>query len=227
VAIDLGFILSVGYVAEDGTSEIDNRLHAWGFVGIREEEFLSMLDCCINPEMPPPTETTCQIITGIENPALMRAKGLENPYYFRDPFFSHLRISNGADDSTMGGDEQEREATAQTIAALRSASTFQEAATIIRGAFVTKLCKILSINQDDIDVNKPLHTYGVDSLMAVVIRYWLFRDYHADVAVFDIMGGSTIVGLSLKIAAKTKFVDRALVAQEEEEDSKGVTDLGE
>ncbi|KAH8806011.1 fatty acid synthase S-acetyltransferase [Xylogone sp. PMI_703] len=216
IAIDLGFILSVGYVAEDGTSEIDNRLHAWGFVGIREEEFLSMLEYCINPATPPPTLTTCQIVTGIENPALMRAKGLENPYYFRDPFFSHLRISNGADDAAaLGGDEQEREMTAQTIAALRAATSLQEAAAIIRVAFVAKLCKVLSINPDDIDVNKPLHTYGVDSLVAVVIRYWLFRDYQADVAVFDIMGGSTIVGLSLKIVTKTKFVDKALVLQGE------------
>jgi len=215
IAIDLGFILSVGYVAEDGTSDIDNRLHAWGFVGIREEEFLSMLEYCINPSIPPPTLKTCQVITGIENPALMRAKGLENPYYFRDPFFSHLRLATGADASALGGDDQEREITAQTIAALRTAASFDDAAAIIRVAFVAKLCKVLSIKEEDIDVNKPLHTYGVDSLVAVVIRYWLFRDYHADIAVFDIMGGSTIVGLSFKIAAKTKFVDKALVVDDE------------
>ena len=89
IAIDLGFILSVGHVA---ASEINNRLDAWGFVGIREEEFLSMIEYCVNPAITPPTLKTCQVIAGIENPALMRSKGLENPYYFRDPFFSNAHL---------------------------------------------------------------------------------------------------------------------------------------
>ncbi|KAL6789095.1 fatty acid synthase S-acetyltransferase [Trichoderma sp. SZMC 28012] len=218
IAIDLGFVLSVGYVAEGGNTEIDNNLSAWGFMGIREEEFLAIIEYCVNPSTPRPTPITCQVVTGIENPALMRAKGLENPYYFKDPFFSHLQIANRDENSSaLGGDDQERELTAQTIAALRSVKSLDEAAGLIRVAFVAKLCKVLSINPDDLDVNKPLYTYGVDSLVAVVIRYWLFRDYHADVPVFDIMGGSTITGLSLKIAAKTKFVDKSLIEMDEQD----------
>ncbi|KAL7959487.1 KR domain-containing protein [Trichoderma compactum] len=218
IAIDLGFVLSVGYVAEGGNAEIDNNLSAWGFMGIREEEFLAIIEYCVNPSTSRPTPITCQVVTGIENPALMRAKGLEKPYYFKDPFFSHLQIANREENSAgLGGDDQERELTAQTIAALRSAKSLDEAAGLIRAAFVAKLCKVLSINPDDLDVNKPLYTYGVDSLVAVVIRYWLFRDYHADVPVFDIMGGSTITGLSLKIAAKTKFVDKSLIELEEQD----------
>lgn len=219
IAIDLGFILSVGYVAEGGNAEMDNNLSAWGFMGIREEEFLAIIEYCVNPSTPRPTPpTTCQVVTGIENPALMRAKGLEKPYYFKDPFFSHLQIANREESaSALGGDDQERELTAQTIAALRSVKSLDEAAGLIRVAFVAKLCKVLSINPDDLDVNKPLYTYGVDSLVAVVIRYWLFRDYHADVPVFDIMGGSTITGLSLKIAAKTKFVDKSLIEMDEQD----------
>ncbi|KKO96951.1 lovastatin nonaketide synthase [Trichoderma harzianum] len=93
IAIDLGSVLSVGYVAEGGNAEIDNNLSAWGFMGIREEEFLAIIE---------------YLVTGIENPALMRAKGLEKPYYFKDPFFSHLQIANRDENSSaLGGDDQE------------------------------------------------------------------------------------------------------------------------
>ena len=45
-----------------------------------------------------------------------------------------------------------------------------------------------------------MHTYGVDSLVAVELRNWFSRSLKLDVAIFDIVGGSidaltaTVVG---------------------------------
>lgn len=36
-----------------------------------------------------------------------------------------------------------------------------------------KLVKSVSIAKEDMDVDKPMYLYGVDSLMAVELRNWL------------------------------------------------------
>lgn len=56
-------------------------------------------------------------------------------------------------------------------------------------ALTTKLARALSISADDIEQGKQLGAYGVDSLMAVELRNWIARDFGANIAVFEIMGG--------------------------------------
>jgi aryl carrier-like protein len=48
---------------------------------------------------------------------------------------------------------------------------------------------------------------GVDSLVAVELRNWFVRSIGADVAVFEIMGNSTIISLACDVAQKSRFVD--------------------
>ena len=48
---------------------------------------------------------------------------------------------------------------------------------------------------EDIDASKPVSAYGVDSLTAVEIRAWSFRDVQADVSVLDVVNTGSIWGL--------------------------------
>jgi acyl carrier protein len=69
-------------------------------------------------------------------------------------------------------------------------------------AMTVKLGRALSMPPDDVDAAKPLFEYGVDSLVAVELRNWIGKDFLADVAVFDIMGGSTIVAIGALVAKR-------------------------
>jgi aryl carrier-like protein len=47
--------------------------------------------------------------------------------------------------------------------------------------------------------------YGLDSLVAVELRNWFAKNVQADVAIFDILGGSTIKALGATVASKSQF----------------------
>lgn len=189
IAIDLGLVLSVGYVAENH-AETAEYLKDWGFMGIREEEFLTMIEYAIDPANAPSPSMPSQVTAGIESLALMRQKGLEEPYYIRDPLFSHLCAAD-----SVTGEKTEAESNQRIISLLQAAE-----------ALISKLSKVLPYAPEDIDPRKPLHAYGVDSLVAVVIRYWLMRELAADFAVFDNMAAPTIAELSTLVAEKNNHV---------------------
>lgn len=60
--------------------------------------------------------------------------------------------------------------------------------------------------KEEFDPHKPLQAYGVDSLIAVKIRTWIFKGMGADVAVFDILGRNSIVDFSAKVAGLSSLV---------------------
>jgi hypothetical protein len=200
--IDLGLVLSVGYVAENSPETVD-LLRNWGFLGIREDEFMHLIEYALNPANRKPTGPACQFVTGLVSPAVMRKKGLEEPTYYREHLFSHLRAADLAQ-----GPHADDQSSAAIVEALKGAQSFAEASAISSRALVDKICKVLGIKMADVDFSKPLHTYGVDSLVAVVVRYWLFRELRADIAVAEILGSSSIEALGGRIATKSEFVNK-------------------
>lgn len=68
-----------------------------------------------------------------------------------------------------------------------------------------RLARALAISSDEIECNKQLSDYGVDSFIAVELPNLLGHDFQANVAVFDIMGGTTIEGLGALVAERTEL----------------------
>ena len=62
------------------------------------------------------------------------------------------------------------------------------------------------IPEGDIDVFKPVHHYGVDSLVAIDYRNWIFRELKSTVTVFDILNSVPMTALAAKIAKKSELV---------------------
>lgn len=71
-------------------------------------------------------------------------------------------------------------------------------------ALTNKLARALSISADDIEQSKRLGDYGVDSLMAVELRNWIARNSDANIAVFEIMGGTKIAAIGELVAGKSR-----------------------
>ena len=69
-----------------------------------------------------------------------------------------------------------------------------------------KLSKALGIEVQSIDPAQPLHAYGVDSLVGVELRTWLLKEIGAEIAVFDIVGETTIQALAQLVAARSSLV---------------------
>lgn len=68
------------------------------------------------------------------------------------------------------------------------------------------MAKILSLEKEDVDPEKTLDAYGVDSLVAVEIGIWLKNTMEVTVAIFDILGKSSMTSLAMTVVEKSSLV---------------------
>jgi hypothetical protein len=73
-------------------------------------------------------------------------------------------------------------------AQLKAASSIEEATEIVVTAITNRLAKQLLMFPDDLDPTKAICRLGVDSLIAVELRNWMFRELGSDVGMFEILG---------------------------------------
>lgn len=59
---------------------------------------------------------------------------------------------------------------------LQQCTSLPTAAKMIEENLLVKMSKGMACNPEDINTSKPLHSFGVDSLVAVEVRNWLFKE---------------------------------------------------
>ena len=213
VSLNLGVVLSVGYVAEHVS--IRTLLHDEGYKPVREEEYLALLDYFCDPGLPILSPLQCQVVTGLQNLAELHATGVSEASYMRLPLFRHLR-QIGSDTSYVSSLKPEALSSHNANAApalqqrLNAATSWAEAEALTLEELVFKVSRSLDVDREQIDTGKPLHNYGVDSLSAVELRNWLRRDVGAEVTVFEILGNMSVAELARLVATKSCFVSGSL-----------------
>ena len=101
--------------------------------------------------------------------------------------------------STGGGSG--RDATAvDYLALVKAAADAEEATHIVTMALLGKLGKSLSVPAESLDVGKPAYVLGVDSLIAVELRYWFLKQFGVEVPVFVILKKQPTVELCRHVA---------------------------
>ncbi|CAK4031885.1 polyketide synthase [Lecanosticta acicola] len=206
--IDVGAILSVGYVAEHAERVTINKGISVELERIREEELHAMIEYAMDSRH----KAAAQIVTGLSNRDRYRKKGMPTPTFMDFPLFAHLNAQSVNGAASSGEDSS---VAVETL--LGVAKTLSEAASIVTDAVVAKLASLLSVSADDIDADKSVSANGIDSLVAMEFRTFLVRDVKADVPMLDIMGTSSIKVLSKKIAS----LSRAVAIGEEESKTEG------
>ncbi|KAI1253816.1 putative secondary metabolism biosynthetic enzyme [Eutypa lata] len=206
-SIDLGMVLGVGFLAEEST---ENRVHdnvkSWNFLGIREREFLGVMDACIRGESQPGVPVPPQLITGLGTGGMMAHGATKYPWWFNDAKFRHIvHVDTDRVVEADGG-------SGPPVGALLSqAANLEEAVDVVSDVLVSKLAKSLMVATEDIEVTRPISGYGVDSLLAVELRAWIFSEIKAEVSVFELLSNEPITALARKIATKSKAVPEAFV----------------
>ena len=87
----------------------------------------------------------------------------------------------------------------------KSGNSIAAAARAIAQGLRSQPAKTLWMPEQYFDTQRLLHAYGVDSLVAVELRYWLARVISSDVSIFGIQGDRSIAALSLFIAKKGEY----------------------
>jgi hypothetical protein len=167
---------------------------------IHEDEFHAVLEQHVDP--PHGGAAAAQVAIGLAAKAAFAKKGIPEPSFLRHPLFARLQSSADRFELADGEDES----FAALRAGLRTARTVEEATTLVVDMLVRRLASVMGLQAEDIDSSKPVHYYGVDSLVAVELRNWLAKYLEAQVEVLDIMGDGSIVSLCEKIVQSSKLL---------------------
>ena len=199
--LDLGWMASDGIIAE--SEFLSKAFETSGvMMPIDSTEYLALLDYYCNPSRETATSLASQLMVGLETPAALQAKGADVPALLQRPTFRHMHQMGIDETSTAIGS---LEGTTNYAVAFTNAGSAAEAGEVVVEGLTHKLSKALSIPPGDIDTSKPLHSYGVDSLLAVELRSWFAKELKADVAIFEIMGGASFAAVAGAVASKSSF----------------------
>ena len=86
---------------------------------------------------------------------------------------------------------------------LQSAPSVLAAEELVLEALQTKLAAGLGVPEADVDANKAVYAFGVDSLVALELRYWFMKEMKADLAVFEIMQSASLKALVAVVVEKS------------------------
>lgn len=192
--IDLGAMVEDGVLAEN--PELLKRLLGYGTLDpVTRKQFLAMLDYFCDPARALATPPESQVIIGL---ATRRAHGLEAAD------LSHPMFLQMLDQETGPEEEESEDDKTNYIERLALSASLVDAGNIIAEAMVKMLSKSVSaMDGIEVDLHKPLHTYGVDSILGMEIQKWITKQFKAEVGVFEILGGSTILAVATLIAGRS------------------------
>ena len=188
-SVDLGVVSDVGYVAEN--TAVADAMRRQGFETMDQGMLCRLLECAIDGE----STSTHQIVTG-----LGKWDEDRSPPPLRAALFSHFRHASAATSPASGKRE------AQSVRTqLRAASSESEAADVICAALVAKTAALSMMELTDVDANKPMSDYGIDSLVAVEMRNWIIKEMDCRVPVLDLLSKASIRSLAGKMAGQIRL----------------------
>nr|ACS68554.1 hybrid PKS-NRPS protein [Metarhizium anisopliae] len=186
--IHIGMVLGVGYVSSTGTYE--NTLRQYNYMPISESDFLNMFSQAILIGHPR-SNHPCELITGLNRYSLN--SDAQQYFWHENMRFSHHYIE----------EEQRKVSTATRTSVserLEDARGSEEILAVIEEEFCTKLERMLQAEAGTIKASQSLANLGVDSLVAVEIRSWFFKEADVDIPVLDVLNTGTISELCQRAA---------------------------
>lgn len=118
-----------------------------------------------------------------------------------DARFSHV-WSRTAPCASKGGEDDAFD----VQAALRSSSSGDAAVEAVFTGLKQKLARLLAVATTEIQPDRTVSTYGVDSLVAVELRNWITGHLGGHVQMLELMSSLSIMQLSEVIAKRSRLV---------------------
>ncbi|EUC31174.1 hypothetical protein COCCADRAFT_6898 [Bipolaris zeicola 26-R-13] len=212
VALAAPVLDDAGMVAE--RPALRSYLLSTGLAFMSSEQLVKTLDYYCHPGTKLSVEEA-QSIPRFWLPRYTADEGAEQPAWQHEPMYNHMVLRNGADNSngSSGNGGSSTRSTPDLIAAVTS---LEEAEQTVLKALLNQLTKTLSYDLEELDADRSLNAYGVDSLVAVELRLWMTKEIGADVSVFDFTNGQSIGQLAAKAAAKSRFLPEVKGAEKAE-----------
>ncbi|KAI4212601.1 MAG: hypothetical protein LQ351_004673 [Letrouitia transgressa] len=195
-SLALSQVLGIGIVSY--MPEYQQAMIRNGFYGNDEDEFLQFCEAGVSkaseedePSFRYDRSTRGHLLVGIE-PAGLQAVDKKYPLadmaWYHDPRFKNLiqatrLLAQGAESKRAdGGDEG-----------------------TVLDRIRTKISRLLYVPLDEVDTEKPINDYGIDSMIAAELRNWFFTSFGKEVSLLNLLSATmTIQRLAEEAEVKTE-----------------------
>ncbi|KAH6851192.1 PKS01 highly reducing polyketide synthase [Chaetomium sp. MPI-CAGE-AT-0009] len=201
--VDVSIVKDAGVLAETGMTQGLKDLA--GPYGLDQHEVAELVWLAISGDVA--GRGSPQIVTGIATGGSVVAGGFEAPWYLDDPKFAIMAqtgLKGHSKASTTGSVDDVQ-------GQLSRAKTLEEATRVVMEALVDRVAKMLQTTAGEIDTNRYLHSYGIDSLVAIETVNWVLKVCAAQVTVFDIMAAVPIAATARKIAISSSATPKEVL----------------
>ncbi|KAG8162931.1 hypothetical protein KVR01_007409 [Diaporthe batatas] len=204
---NLGMMVSEGVVSE--SEQLLSKMRNMGmFMEIQHEEMFALLEQYLRPQQS--SSEDAQPIFGIQLPAAMKAAGKTLPRHLTQPMFRHFHYTDTRVQSDNGKALVDGHVDFTSV--IRSADTTEQVAAHMTEWLRAKMSQVLGLDVADIDVDKPISAYGIDSLIGMEIRNWFEKELGAKMAIFELLSAGTNMADSCRTAAvRTRLRSKQVV----------------
>ncbi|KAI0553284.1 lovastatin nonaketide synthase [Xylaria curta] len=199
VAIDLGLMVAEGIVAENADLLASMR-RIGHLMDIEQAELMALMEYYCDPDLPLLTDDQVQILVGLETPSAIRAKKIELNHALHRPLFRQLFCMDSGPE--LSSDLKESINHAEL---LRQAPSHYEAGSLVTMWFRSKVAQVLGLKIEDVDTDRPVHTHGIDSLVAIDLKNWFLREIGADIQVFLLLSNKSLTMVAREAAGISRF----------------------
>ncbi|TAQ91354.1 hypothetical protein B7494_g345 [Chlorociboria aeruginascens] len=198
VTLNLGPINDVGYLATN--DRIKQVLMRQGYVLFSLKELLSVVGYSISDEAK--TDQCKQIVLGFDHKSFTES---DNKYSLKNPMFSHILPSK------TNQITKEDSSAAQSIdGAIAAAENVEQVEAIISEAVARKISTLVAIDYDEIDLERRVGEFGLDSLVVIELKNWISQKFQAKLQSSEISDSAQILLLAALIASRSALVAGSL-----------------
>lgn len=199
VSFDLGLVLEAGW-ASDNFEDVTKSLRA-GLGGLTQAQLMAILDVLCDPTYDCASDPgAAQVVNIHDRPSKLYGMFQDGVlHWVGKPLFRNL-LRLGQVEAVNGGGAQGETTAVDYLALIAAASDAEEAGHVVTQALLGKLSKSLSVPAESLDVGKPAYVLGVDSLIAVELRYWFLKQFGVEVPVFIILKKQPTIELCRHVA---------------------------
>lgn len=193
ISINLGAVAGSDSVKKSSST---NRLEV---ITVSFDDVFRSIEYAMSPQSH--LDQCSQSIMGLSRASMVEADEhvcLTNPLFSQLPYPARTGQESAGEGSSGKAVDVE--------AALRNARTIQEAEAIITETIVAKCAVFLDQSIDDVPVNQPLATIGLDSLVSIELKNWLLRAFQATVQTSNISSAPSVKALASLVAARSKII---------------------
>ncbi|OHF03816.1 KR domain-containing protein [Colletotrichum orchidophilum] len=205
VSVDLMLVADAGW-ANVNYESVTQSLRA-GNSNLTQAQLMELLDMLCDPSYDCAKPGAAQVVNMVDSAAdlaRMTQQGLLD--WMHKPMFSNfLRMGETEDSGNShgsGGGKCDGNDDVNCLALVKAAADLPTASEIVTQGLVQKLAKSLSVPIETLDAGKPAYVVGVDSLIAVEVRYWFMKQLLVEVPVFEILKNQSITDLCQQVASK-------------------------